>query len=221
MLGRKLERDAQLLRLPQYETIGERALGGDLGRTLLPDCVEEPGEQHRPVANRDPRRRARRAARSAGTRTARRSRNTSRRCHRDGHPRRFDAAATRGRSAEHRASSARRRARSTPRSRRACAGSPGNNPQPESITQTLMQGEANFVPPVASGAWRRHSCGRERALRRERSRDARHRRPAEHIGNELPGDAQPGHVDARSRCRARRAGRGRPRSRRLPVAPFA
>ena len=83
MHGGKLERDAELARLPHHEAIGERALGGDLGRPLLPVRLEQSGEQHRPIADRDASARARRAARTAGTRTARRNRNTSQRWHRD------------------------------------------------------------------------------------------------------------------------------------------
>ena len=56
MLGRELERDAELLRLPEHEAVGERALGRDLGRALLPVRAEQRGEQHRPVADREPRR---------------------------------------------------------------------------------------------------------------------------------------------------------------------
>ena len=75
-----------LLRLPDAEAIGEHALRRDLRRSLLPVRVEQPGEQHRPIADGDPRRERSPAARSAGTRTARRSRSTSRRSSRGSAP---------------------------------------------------------------------------------------------------------------------------------------
>ena len=54
MLRRELERNGEPPCLPQAETVGERPLGGDLGRAFLPMRAEQAGEQDRLVPNRDP-----------------------------------------------------------------------------------------------------------------------------------------------------------------------
>src|SRR5579872_56318 len=47
MRWRHLQRQAKLSCAPDYETIGEATLGGDLPRADLPEMVEQPRQQHR------------------------------------------------------------------------------------------------------------------------------------------------------------------------------
>jgi hypothetical protein len=50
---RKRERDPELSRLPDDETVSEAALGGDLRRPLVRVRLEQAGEQNRPVTHAD------------------------------------------------------------------------------------------------------------------------------------------------------------------------
>src|SRR5918999_5367644 len=52
MVARKAEGDAKLPRPPGAPAIGPLALRADLRRTLLSPVLEQPGEQHRLVADR-------------------------------------------------------------------------------------------------------------------------------------------------------------------------